>query len=713
MSLLKKNSAHLISCILFLFIFSSQLIYSQTEKTEVKAGRFDTGKMWAFDFPPLDYFEETYGFRPTQEWLDDVRLSALRIPGCTASFVSEDGLIMTNNHCSDAPRAAVQKEGEDLGKDGFYAPTLEEERQVPGYYADHLVFMKDVTEEIQKVIDEGKTETEKIANKQAKIDELKKKYEEETGLKIELETFFNDSRFSIYGFKRYTDVRLVFIPEEPIGYFGGDYDNFTYPRYNLDCTFYRIYEDGKPIKCKNYFTWSKESAKVGEPLFAIGNPGTTNRLKTVSQLKYMRDVTYGNFSFIVDENYKAFEKYKSVYPEKADEFEKFRFDISNAQKVLTNIISGLNDPYLVSRKQAFENKLKEAVEAKPELKEKYGKIWKTIDRTTSELTGYNLKTSIYNPGLYKAYPAYFKVAKGLLKLADQLKLAEDEREESFRNLNIEKYISGLYPANYDELFEKIKLSVFVDLAIKNLGKDHFITKNLFAGKSGMEAADYILSESNLQSKKFAEEIAAKGAEAIYSSDDIFIKYVLSTKDELEKLNKLVKEANDTEDVYENLLGQLMYEVYGTSIPPDANFTLRITDGVLKDFDYNGTIAPLKTTFHGMYDRYYSFDKKYPWNLPERWQNPSKDFDLSTPFNFITTHDAVGGSSGSPVINKNAEVVGLSFDGNMDSIVGNFIYIEEENRSVAVTAEAIIEALNDLYGYKKLAEELVNGKLAAE
>lgn len=183
MSLLKKNTAQIISLIFTLIILSSQLTYSQTEKAEVKAGRFDTGKMWAFDFPPLDYFEETYGFRPTQEWLDDVRLSALRIPGCTASFVSEDGLIMTNNHCSDAPRAAVQREGEDLGKDGFYAPTLEEERQVPGYYADHLVFMKDVTDEIQNAIDEGKTETEKIANKQAKIDELKKSIKMKPDLK--------------------------------------------------------------------------------------------------------------------------------------------------------------------------------------------------------------------------------------------------------------------------------------------------------------------------------------------------------------------------------------------------------------------------------------------------------------------------------------------------------------------------------------------------
>ena len=292
-----------------------------------------------------------------------------------------------------------------------------------------------------------------------------------------------------------------------------------------------------------------------------------------------------------------------------------------------------------------------------------------------------------------------------------LKLPEDDRKESFKESNIEEYISNIFPKKYDEVFEKIKLSVFVNLAIKNLGADNYVTKDLFKSKSGMEAAEYLLENSVIKNKEDVERLAKSGAEAILNSDDIFIKFLLSTNEELEELNKLAKEANDTEDVFENLLGQLLFQVYGTSIPPDANFTLRITDGMLKNFEYNGTVSPLKTTFWGLYDRYYSYDKEYPWNLPERWLNPSKEFDLSTPFNFTSSHDAVGGSSGSPVINKNAEIVGLAFDGNFKSIIGDFIFIGEENRSVSVASEAIIEVLNNLYGYKNLAEELVKGKIA--
>ncbi|MBU2492018.1 MAG: S46 family peptidase [Bacteroidetes bacterium] len=715
MSLYRKKIILSISLILFVLNFYYSDTYANpwdNEKT-IKAGKFDTGKMWAFDFPPVEYFEETYGFKPTEEWLEDVRLSALRIPGCTASFVSEDGLIMTNNHCSDRQRKDAQIEGENLEEDGFYAGELSEERKLPNFYADQLVFMKDVSQEIQNAIDAGKTESEKIANKKAKIDELTEKYINETGLKIEIESFYNNSRFSVYGFKRYNDIRLVFLPEESIGYFGGDFDNFTYPRYNLDCAFYRVYENDEPLKSKNYFKWSKNGAQENEVIFSVGNPGRTNRLKTVAQLKYLRDTFYGNSAFITDGNYQAFEYYKSIYPERADELEKFKTGIGNGQKVLTNIVNGLNDPSLLERKIDFENKLIKKVESDNSLKEKYGMIWETMERTASELINYNKKISVYKPGKRSVYPSYFSTAEKLITLADQLNLPEEERLEAFKEDKLKEYISSIFPAKYDELFEKIKLSVFVNFAVKNLGNEHFITKDLFNGLNGMEAAEYLLKNSVLGNKESVIKLAEEGAEKILNSGDVFIKFITSTKDELKQLEKLETEAKNTEEVYENLLGQLLYEAYGTSIPPDANFTLRISDGVLKDFNYNGTKTPLKTTYFGLYDRYYSFEKEYPWNLPKKWQNPPMEFKLTTPFNFTSTQDIVGGNSGSAIINKNAEVVGLAFDGNINSIIGNFIYLEEENRCVAVTSEGMVEAFMNLYGYKKLASELINGQIPKE
>ncbi len=263
--------------LLLVFVIVSD-IYSQQPPLEVKHGRFDTGKMWAFDFPPVEYLEEEYGFKPDQKWFDDVRLSALRIKGCTASFVSEAGLIMTNNHCSDGPRLLIQKEGEDLRKDGFYAEALEEERKVEDYWADQLVMIKDVTQEVQKARESGESEKEKVEKKNTKIAELENMYTAETGLNCRVYELFNGGHYSLYGYKRYNDVRMVFIPEEAIGYFGGDYDNYTYPRYNLDCTFYRIYdENGEPLKTDHFFKWSEEGAQKDEVLFTVGNPGRTLR----------------------------------------------------------------------------------------------------------------------------------------------------------------------------------------------------------------------------------------------------------------------------------------------------------------------------------------------------------------------------------------------------------------------------------------------------
>ena len=272
----KMNLKTLLTFLFVLFLLTELFGQSslQFNPDTVKAQRFDTGKMWTFDDPPLNYLEEEYGLKFNQDWFDDVRLSALRIPGCTASFVSEDGLMMTNNHCSDRHRRAVEKEGEDLEKNGFYASTLEEERKAPNMYADQLAFILDVTEEVQEAINISGTDEEKISSKNKKIDELQNFYNEETGLNCQMVSLYNGGKYSIYGYRRYNDIRLVFVPEEEIGYFGGDFDNFTFPRYNLDCAFFRAYdENGNPASTPNFYKWSERGAEEDEVIFTVGNPG--------------------------------------------------------------------------------------------------------------------------------------------------------------------------------------------------------------------------------------------------------------------------------------------------------------------------------------------------------------------------------------------------------------------------------------------------------
>ncbi len=684
---------------------------SKFDPDTVKAQKFDTGKMWSFDYPPTEYFNETYGFEATQEWFDDVRLSALRVPGCTSSFQSEDGLMMTNYHCAEGLVKKVQKEGEDLVTNGFFAKTLAEERKIPDYYTEQLVFIKDVTQEIKSAVDTAKTNEAKIKLREEKSKQLVEQYNKETGLSCQFISLFNGGKFSIYGYKRYDDVRLVFAPEYQAAFFGGDYDNFTYPRYNLDCAFLRAYENDKPVKAANYFKWTTDGIKPGEPIFTVGNPGYTQRLKTIAFLEYTRDITYKNLSFQYDNLFNELERLKSVNPSMKDNYEKIRRRIGNAQKVYHQVYKGLTDPYLFARKKAFQKEIQEKVWNDSELKEQYSSIWENIEKTRAEMKKVGPKYGAYT--LNNIFSSkYFFIAKSLVELAGQLQKPEDQRESKFKADKLDSTINAIYPADFDKYLEDTKLWIQADLIRMNLGDDDPIVKKLFGDNKGKEAAEFILGNSVIDDVDDMIDLAKEGADAIMNSDDPFIYFIKETQDKIPGFQKLTKEIASTEQVYDDMLGQVVFKIYGTSIPPDANFTLRISDGVLKSFDYNGTIAPTVTTFHGMYDRYYSFNKEYPWNLPDRWEDPDV-LDLSTPFNFTSTNDIVGGNSGSPVINKNAEVVGLAFDGNMESIYGNFIFMPHNNRCVSVDVRGMMEAFEEVFDADRLVEELKEGKLPKE
>jgi V8-like Glu-specific endopeptidase len=706
-----KKSAIIALFLALIFVLSTALFAQNSDEITAESDIFDTGKMWTFDYPPTEYLNETYGFLPTEEWFEDVRLSALRIPGCTASFVSEDGLIMTNNHCSTWHRDNVQKEGENLEETGFYAETLDDERKVPNMYAEQLAFIIDVTEEVNEAIAAGRNDGEKIENKENKIKELVDYYNEETGLKCQFVSLFNGGKFSVYGYKRYNDVRLVFVPEEAIAAFGGDLDNFTYPRHDLDCAFFRVYdEDGKPVKSPNYYKFSKDGVQNGDVIFSVGNPGNTNRLYTVSQLEYNRDISYRNRAFMLDEYYMLLDDLKSEYPERADEFEAMRTRIGNGQKVMHYTQAGLMDPYLIARKRDFENKIIAEVDADPELKANYGHIWNAIRDLRAELKPIDSKLAAYRQSRFLS-SAYFTIAEDILEYAKQIELPEEERAEKYKNVDLDSLKNSLYPENFDKPIEDLKLQIQLDYIRMNLGDDNEFVTLLSGDLYSNEAADALLEKSVLSSRERTLEFLEKSPDEILNSNDPFIYFMSNSQSDIPELTKKSKEITDTESVLEDMLGKVLFEIYGTDIPPDANFTLRLSDGVLETFDYNGTVAIEKTTFYGMYDRYYGSDKRYPWNLPERWAEPPVGFDLSTVYNFISTNDIVGGNSGSAVINKDAEVVGLAFDGNINSIVGNFIYLPEDNRMVSVASQAIFESLDKVYKAERIVKELKTGEKA--
>ncbi len=676
----------------------------------VQSGKYDTGKMWTFEFPPYEYFKEVHGFEVTKEWFDDVRLSALRIPGCSASFVSGDGLIMTNNHCAGGIPARVEREGEDIKKNGFYAATPEEERKIPNYNAEQLIFLSDVTSEVRDAMSEGKDQKEKIDLRDKKIKELKTQYEKETGLKCDVISYYNGSLFFVQGFRVYKDVRLVFKPEEQIGYFGGDPDNFTYPRYNLDCTFMRIYDDnGNPLKSENFFAWSKDGAEEGELVFTVGNPGSTNRLRTVAQLEYLRDITYRNFSFQSDKLYNKIEELKKVNPSKADYYESYRLGFSNGWKSLTSTYKALNDPYLFARKKHFEKKMRDFVNADPELKKQYGSVWSTIEKTRSEMRKIEpLISSFTTSSTYSS--RHLLIADALVYRATQMLLPEEKRDTILQTERYKQFLSNLYPDNFDELLEKEKMKINLEFLKLNLGADHPALVSLLNGRSTDEAADYLVSNSPFTGKDEVKKLIESDPAGLLAMDNPLIKFYVYAHKELPGLRDKQRAVNAEENLAFGMVGQVLFKLYGTGVTPDANRTLRISDGLMSGYKYNGTIAPVFTTFYGLYDKFNSFRKKYPFNLPERWSNIPEGLDLSTPFNFVSTNDIVGGNSGSPIINKNAEIVGLAFDGNIESLQGNFIYLPELNRTVAVDSRGMLEAIDKVYKAKRLADELKSGKM---
>lgn len=681
--------------ILYSFSSYSQNLYNGIDLDTVRAQKFDIGKMWTFDYPPIDYFSEAYNFTPTKEWLENVRMSALKFADyCSASFISEDGLVMTNHHCGRESVTSVEIPGEDLHKKGFYAESLDKERKVKDLYVEQLVKILDVTSDVIGAFESGNPPEEKLENKTKKIKELEENNSKESGLKCEVVTFYNGGQYSLYFYKRYNDVRLVFAPEDQAGFFGGDPDNFTYPRYNLDCTFFRIYdENGKPLKTPNYFKWSSKGAEVGEPIFVIGNPGTTNRLNTIAQLEYKRDIEYPQGLATINKYIDILEDFCSKNPVMKKYFDDQIFSLKNSQKVYDGMIKGLNDPVLMARKKDFEKNFKSSVESNPKLKEKYGNVWNEISTVKSEMKNINPKLSAFN--ITANSSVYMFIADTIVKL-------------SRRNEKLDKnFISNLFS---NDVFSDDILKLELKNLIENVGYEHPVVNNFIGTRTENEAYDYLKKNSLIMSENAVKEFLKKSPEEILNSNDPFINFIIQTIDTVKVLKEKSNELTKKEELANQKLGNAIFEVYGNSIPPDATFTLRISDGVIKQYDYNGTIAPPKTTFYGIYDRFYSFDKKNPWDLSNLWINPPKEFKLETPFNFISTCDISGGSSGSPVINKYAEIVGLAFDGNIESLPGDFIYTSETPTMVSVDSEGLKEAIKNLYKAKRLSDELQTGKL---
>ena len=698
----------------FLFIYLSSETFSQTTELinldTVKAERFDTGKMWTFEFPPTEYFKEAYGFTPDKEWFEHVQLATLKFANyCSASFVSEDGLIMTNHHCARESVTEIMSDENDFHKDGFIAWDLSDEIPVPGLFVEQCVGIEDVTEEIYLALETAQSDSERLAIESEKIIEIESRYQNDEETFAKVTPLYFGGKYSLYFYKRYNDVRLVFAPESQAGYFGGDYDNFTYPRYNLDCSFFRVYDnEGKPLKIDHYFKWSEKGAEPGELVFVPGNPGSTSRLNTVAQLEYARDYTYPQTIQLVDSFIEFLEGIMKEDPEASNYLNDQLLNYNNSKKAYSGMLEGLRNPVLMQRKRDFENGLREKVQSNNELNKKYGTIWTEIENVMNQMKKLSNEQVAMSNDSFDS-PDYFLIASQLIPIANEFELLKTDTSIIYTDKDLKESIDLLIPDDFDYDRNKELLKNKIDILYEKFGDAEFINK-FTDGKKGDDAVEDILSRTILTSPEKMYELVKEGSDSLLNSGDPFIEFIQYSDQRNELISIRMNEISMKEMTSNQKLGEALFEVYGTSIPPDATFTLRLSDGIVKGFAYNGTDAPSITTFYGMLDRYYSFDGEFPWDLSERWLNVPDEFDFSTPFNFVSTNDVVGGNSGSPIINKNAEIVGVAFDGNIQSLPGDFIYDPEVNRSVGVHSAGMLEAIKDLYQFEKLAEELLDGQL---
>jgi hypothetical protein len=668
------------------------------------------GKMWTFENAPTEYFTETYGFQANQDWFNRARLAALRIPGCSAAFVSPNGLVVTNHHCARGAVVNVTRDGESLLDDGFYATSLEEERPIPNYYVDQLISAEDVSDEIQLAVDQATGERGREEARREAISAIQERLqgrhsEDEGTVRVEVTALYNGGRYSAYAYRRFTDVRLVAAAELQLGFFGGDPDNFTYPRYALDFAFLRVYgNDGEPLETENHFNWSLDGVEEGDVVFVIGNPGPTNRLNTVAQLEFQRDVSVAaQKSFLGS----RLDIMKGFYEENPQEGEAMglrnqMFSLSNSLKANSGRLEALGDPIIMTRKSRAEADFQAALEADPELRAEWGGLIDEVAEIQNQKAELGPEYSAYvrlGPGNTESG----LLVRGILAAqllqgqaggasAEQLDAVQEQIQE------VENQVGEM-----EEAFLAERLRDFQ----RFLGPEHPVTEAALGGRSVEGATTRLLTRSVLATREGTEQAISGGT---LSADDPAIQLAQAVLPSLGafqmRYNALV--AQERELAAD--LGRARFAVYGPDVPPDASRSPRITDGVVKPYEYNGTLAPVYTTFFGLYDHFYSYGTESDWNLPERWLPPHPELDLGTPLNFISTADTYGGNSGSPAVTPDLAIVGLNFDRNVEGLSRDFIYLPDRGRNIMVDVRAIKEAMDKVYDADRIVQEILTHRL---
>jgi hypothetical protein len=661
--------------------------------------------MWTFDNPPAKLLLEKYGFKPTQEWLDHVRLSSVRFnDGGSGSFISANGLVMTNHHVAIGQLQKLSTAQRDYVATGFYAATRAEEPKCPDLELNVLISMENVTPRVMSSVREGMTAEQALKAREAEIARIEAESQKQTALRSNVVSLYQGGEYWLYRYKRYTDVRIVFAPERQVAYWGGDWDNFTYPRYDLDVALFRVYENGQPAKTDHYFKWNTAGARDDELVFVSGNPGSTDRLFTVAELKYERDFRYPMLLNYINKRIAMLRQYAAKGPEQQRRALVSIFGLENGKKAMTGEYEqGLLSEDLMKKKELEEKEFRDKIAVNPKWQADYGSAWDTIANVVKE------QEKIYKQQFSRQLMGSRLAANAttIVFFVKETTKPDVDRLNGYHDSQLETVRYNLFSNApvYPDL-EEANLAGTLKLALDELGADDPFIKIVLGGRAPAQVVQELISGTKLADVAYRQELVKGGEKAVLKSKDPLIALALKLEPFIRETIKWNKENIESVLVPANeKIGTARFAAYGKSLYPDATFTLRLSYGTVTGYPMNGTQAPYKTTLYGLYDRALGFDRSNEWALPDRFWNRLEKLDLSTPVNFVSTCDIIGGNSGSPVINKEAAIVGLIFDGNMESLAGRFFFDARANRAVAVHPAYIIEALRKLYDAGGLANEI--------
>lgn len=669
--------------------------------------------MWLYNHPPRQLLREKYQFDPSDAWLEHLQKASVRFGnGGSAEFVSEDGLVLSNQHVASRTLQRLSTPEHNLTRDGFYARTPAEELPCPGVELRVLMEIEDVTARVNAAVQTGMTDEAAFVARRATIAAIEKESLDRTGLRSDVVTLYQGAEYHLYRYKRYTDVRLVFAPEEQVAFFGGDADNFEYPRYDLDITFFRAYENGRPARPEHYLKWSRNGAGEGELVFVSGHPGRTDRLRTVAELAYLRDMEYPRALARLKRVEVLLASYSRRSQENARRARADLRGIENGRKRLDGALAGLLDPELMRRRQAAEDQLRKAVGSLPGSDPALAacsNAWDRIEQAQTDIAAHALQFDLLESGNAFNTPL-FGYARQLLRAAEEKAKPNGDRLEEYRSsslASLELHLFAEQPIYAD--LETLKLADSLTRVDSQLGKGNPRVKQILAGKSPRARAVELVNGSRLTSPAVRREIYEGGPSRLAQTADPMIDLARLVDDDARAARKEIEVQREVIRQAHASIGKARYALFGARLSPDATSSLRLSFGTVKGYEEDTHAVPFQTSLSGLYQRASEQAGQPFFELPQRWISRRKRLDLATPMNFVSTADIIGGNSGSPVVNRQGEFVGIIFDGNIQSLVQDFIYTEEQARAVSVHSAGIIEALRKVYRADRLVDELLKAR----